>query len=178
VSRARFLYPLLLFLVITLFFAGRHAAWAVLMRPMSIEELTTKAEIVLHGKVVSKSVLRDTDGQIMTQIELDVTEAVKGGVKGPRFMIVQSGGVLGDEITTVSGQEHYEIGEEVVAFLVLNKRSEGVTLGLAQGKFHVEADPETKQPVARNPFHGKASKDGKSSLKLAELKQRVKGVRP
>ncbi|MDB6029755.1 MAG: hypothetical protein JWM16_93, partial [Verrucomicrobiales bacterium] len=113
---------------------------AVLMRPMSLEELTTNAQMVVHGKVLSKTVQRDNDGQIITRVELEVIETVKGSVKEPRVFIVQSGGVLGDEVTTVSGQEHYSVGEEVVAFLVLNRRGEGVTLGLAQGKFDVEED--------------------------------------
>jgi hypothetical protein len=148
------------------------------MRPMSLDELTTKAQMVLHGHVLSKTVQRDADGQIITRIELEVLETVKGGLKEARFFIVQSGGVLGDEVTTVSGQEHYEIGEEVVAFLVLNQRGEGVTLGLAQGKFHVEADEHTQERVARNPFLGRATKNRKGLLRLNELKQRVKGVRP
>jgi hypothetical protein len=151
---------------------------AVLMRPMSLEELTTNAQMVVHGKVLSKTVQRDNDGQIITRVELEVIETVKGSVKEPRVFIVQSGGVLGDEVTTVSGQEHYAVGEEVVAFLVLNRRGEGVTLGLAQGKFDVEEDKDTKARVARNPFHGRAPKTQRNVLTLAELKQRVKGVRP
>jgi hypothetical protein len=178
VSITRLLRLEFLWLAILLTFAGQNGALAVSMRPMSLEELIKKAQLVVHGKVLSKTVQRDIDGQIITRIELEVIETVKGGLTDARFFIVQSGGVLGDEFTTVSGQEHYEVGEEVVAFLVFNQRGEGVTLGLAQGKFHVEEDKDIKERVARNPFLGRATKNGKGLLKLDELKQRVKGVRP
>jgi hypothetical protein len=178
VSKSRLLRLEFLCLAFLLTFGGLNGAFAVLMRPMSLEELTTKAQIVVHGTVLSKTVQRDTDGQIITRIELEIIETVKGGVKQTRFFIVQSGGVLGDEVTTVSGQEHYEVGEEVVAFLVLNHRGEGVTLGLAQGKFHVEVVKDTKERFASNPFLGRATKNGRGLLKLSELKQQVKGVQP
>ncbi|MDB6035271.1 MAG: hypothetical protein JWM16_5609, partial [Verrucomicrobiales bacterium] len=48
----------------------------------------------------------------------------------------------------------------------------------AQGKFDVEEDKDTKARVARNPFQGRAPKTQRNVLTLAELKQRVKGVRP
>ena len=45
------------------------------------------------------------------------------------FTIVHGGGILGDRRVIVSDQVTFQPGEEVVAFLVLNQRGEGVTLG-------------------------------------------------
>src|SRR5947207_3049369 len=61
---------------------------------------------------------------------------------------------------TVSGQVEYGIGEEVVAFLVLNHRGEGVTLGLAQGKFHIGKEAETGERLVHNLFHGESGSRG------------------
>ena len=51
-------------------------------------------------------------------------------------------------------------GEEFVAFLVFNPRGEPVTIGLAQGKFHVWRDPQTGEKFANNLFHGKPEPAG------------------
>ena len=162
---------------------GRGPVRGTQFTPWSVERLTEKARLVLHGVVVSKSVQRDDAGRIFTRIELQVTEAWKGAAPGARFVLVQSGGTLGEETAAVSGQEDYDVGEEVVAFLVLNHRNEGVTLGLAQGKFHVSTDPTTREKLAHNPFHGRPPETRaapppdapRTPLALTQLKTRVKG---
>jgi hypothetical protein len=114
---------------------------------------------------------------------LAVAEVWKGTVATNRFTIVHGGGILGEERAVVSGQVEYDVGEEVVAFLVLNQRGEGVTRGLMQGKFHIWKDATTGEWLARNPFHGrpetkdqqaKASFDSdQQRLTLSDLKRRV-----
>jgi hypothetical protein len=153
------------------------------LRPLSIEQLAQKSHLILHGTVLSKSCQRDPEGRIYTKVELQITESWKGSKD--RFVLVHGGGVLGNESSEAVGQESYEVGEEVVAFVVLNQRGEGVTLGLAQGKFRIWVDPASGEKMAHNPFHGHAPQtDGakaptsKKSLSLLELKQRVKGARP
>jgi hypothetical protein len=150
--------------------------FAILMRPLSLEEMRDKAALVIHGTVLSKTIQREPDGQIITRVELAVIETLKGQPAPAKYFIIQTGGILGDEITSVSGQEQYDIREEVIAFLVLNARGEGVTLGLSQGKFHIFEDPQTKEKLARNLFHGRgAEKNAIKRLTLAELKAKVKG---
>jgi hypothetical protein len=171
-------------LVFAIFFAllTVPAARATQMFPISIEKLTSKAHVVLHGTVESKSVQRDPEGRIYTRIELAVTEAWKGEVKTNRFTMVQGGGVLGEEVARVSGQEEFLIGEEVVAFLVLNQRGEGVVIGLTQGKFKV-AREASGEGFVHNVFHGVApgresrgnEKGNAGKLSLGQLKARVQG---
>src|SRR2546425_6240991 len=127
---------------------------AVLMEPLSVEELTKQSSLILHGTVLSKTCQRDPQGRIYTKVELDVAEVWQGSLSTKRFTIVHGGGILGDKQVVVSGQVEYGIGEEVVAFLVLNQRGEGVTLGLKQGKFRVWKDVKTGDVLAQNPFHG------------------------
>jgi hypothetical protein len=173
-------FPILLFCLLLF---GGSALRATHLRPLSIEQLAQKSHLILHGTVLSKSCQRDPEGRIYTKVELQVTESWKGSKD--RFVLVHGGGVLGNESSEADGQESYEVGEEVVAFVVLNQRGEGVTLGLAQGKFHVWLDPASGQKMAHNPFHGHAPhRDGtkaptsKNPLSLFELKQRAAGARP
>jgi hypothetical protein len=172
--------PILLFCLLA--FGGSNLG-ATHLQPLSIEQLAEKSQVIIHGTVLSKSCQRDPQGRIYTKVQLQIAEAWKGS--GDGFVLVHSGGVLGNESSGASGQESFDVGEEVVVFVVLNKRGEGVTLGLAQGKFHVSLDVASGQKLAHNPFHGRGPEiDGskapaaKKSLSLSELKQRVKGARP
>jgi hypothetical protein len=154
--------------------------------PLSIEALTQKSDLILQGTVLSKTTQRDSTGQIYTKVELAVAEVWKGSVSSNRFTILQGGGTLGEQTTVITGQAKFEIGEEVVAFLVVTPNGNGVILGLSQGKFRVWQDKSTGEKYSRNLFHGGAPPGGpiqlqqtsaaNSSLKVTDLKQRVKQV--
>jgi hypothetical protein len=157
----------------------------VVWDPLSIDGLIHKAELVVQGKVLRRTCRIDDAGVLFTQIELQVLEVWKGQVKDNPLVVVHGGGRVGNRETVVSGQVDYQVGEEVVAFLVRNSRGQAVTLGLAQGKFRVDRDPKNNEPTVHNLFHGAlagASVDsvrsvpaGGSRLTLADLKHRVQG---
>ncbi len=163
---------------------------AALMIPLSIEELTGQAQLVLQGRVLSKSCQRDATGRIYTKVELQVAEVWKGTLATNPLTVVHGGGILGEERVVVSGQVDYQIGEEIVAFLVFNPRGEAVTVGLAQGKFHVWKEPASGTAFVQNPFHGSpeagarkiqaqnAAAPAPARLSLQELKARVQGGKP
>jgi hypothetical protein len=168
---------------------------AVLMKSLPIEELSKKADLVVLGTVSSKSCQRDESGRIYTKIELRVREVWKGATADSPFIIYQGGGTVGNERMVVSGEAEYVIGEEVVAFLVINARGQPITLALAQGKFHVWLDNQTGEKLAHNVFHGApesarnaerlapsgaAQKNAAQlkQLKLNDLKQKVQEVKP
>ena len=129
-------------------------AAAVVLEPLSIDALTAQADLVLHGVVLSKTCQRDPSGRIFTTVELEVTDVWKGAISGNPFVIVHGGGILGEQQAVVAAQVQYDLGEEVVAFLVRNARAEGVTIGLMQGKFRVWKDAVSGARYAANPFHG------------------------
>jgi len=162
---------------------------AIQFTPLSIEQLTRESALVVRATVLSKSCQRDPAGRIYTKVELEVAEIWKGSLPTNRFTVVQGGGILGDRKATVSGQVEYGIGEEVVAFLVLNHRGEGVTLGLAQGKFQIQRESGTGERLVHNLFHGESGSRHQGvpvpdrlptqrRLTLAELKRRVQGELP
>jgi hypothetical protein len=161
-------------------------AQAVHFRPLSIEELAGQAELVVRGVVLRRSCQTDEAGRIFTRVELQVHEVWKGRFDRDRLTLVHGGGVLGDRRAVVTGQAEYTVGEEVVVFLVFNQRGEAVTLGLRQGKFHVETPAAGGEPEAANGFaHGPPAGGGSASalapaagsararLPLAELRRRV-----
>jgi hypothetical protein len=132
---------------------------ATIMIPLSVENLGQRAELILHGTVVGKSCLKDPEGRIYTRIEFKVNEVWKGTLSTNTFVIVQAGGTVGDERTVVDGEASYEVGEELISFLRLNQRGEGVSIGLAQGKFTVWKDGATGGRFAYNLFHGRTKGD-------------------
>jgi hypothetical protein len=158
---------------------------AVIWDPLSLADLTRKAEVVVQARVLSQQSGRDEAGVIFTQIELRVIEVWKGQVESDPLIVVHGGGRVGRLETVVSGQVRYETGEEVVAFLVRNTRGQAVTLGLAQGKFNVTRESSATDPTVHNLFHGtlpaksggtiEAASAHGARLTLAELKRRVKG---
>lgn len=119
-------------------------------RPMPVAELARQADVVVYGKVVRKSCLRDDGGRIVTKVTLNVDEVWKGNVDSGPFVIAQAGGVLGARKTFLNGQAEFKIGERVVVFALLNERGEGVIISLDQGKFHVWRDPKTNRVLASN----------------------------
>lgn len=126
--------------------------WAILVgfrpRPASLPQLATEAKLILHGTVISKTCLDDPQNGIYTKIKIRVRELWKGSHAEPHITVVHSGGILGNRQTKVSGQVHYQLGEEVVVFLDLNHRGEAVTLGMKLGKIPVTTGPETSKQQA------------------------------
>ncbi len=159
---------------------------AVQMVPLSLDELSAHADLVLYGKVLRKTCLRDDTGRICSKVEFEVRETWKGAVPPGRFTITMGGGTLGATRVAIPGQAEYLPGEEAVVFLRLNQRGEGVTLGLAQGKFEVRIDPRTGERSLQSLFLGgpgdpsrtvrpQAAGAGTGQLLFREVKRRVQG---
>ncbi len=160
--------------------AGARAAEFI---PLSIDEMARKSTLIVQGTVKSKTCLQDEAGRIYTRVELEVADVWKGALKQNPLVIVHGGGQVGSRVAHVSGQVDYEPGRETVAFLTINARGEAVTLGLAQGQFHVFKD-SAGVAQAYNVFHGAAPAAEKSRqlledrparpLTVQALKQQVK----
>jgi len=175
-------------LAVCLIFLKLSDASAVIMRPLAVDELTRKADLIVQATVLDKSCLRDDAGRIYTKVNVRVGEVWKGALPTNALpgvlTIVQGGGTVGDVREEVAGDVLYESGEEFVAFLVFNPRGEPVTIGLAQGKFHVWRDQQTGKKFAGNLFHGRPepadgnARDASAFLSVPELKQQVQQVSP
>ncbi len=141
-----------LFKIISLIAWGTLSAGPLI--PIPIDRLTTESDLVVHADVIGKSVQKDEQGRIYTKIDLEVHEYWKGQPRTKALTVVHSGGILGNQWSTANGEVSYKLGEEVVVFLILNSRGEGVTKGMLQGKFLIQHDATGKKKYARSLFHG------------------------
>jgi hypothetical protein len=175
------------FFLLFLFLALR--THGVQMEALSLDELSIKSEVIIKGKVDSLTTYRDDEGRILTRVLVEVQEVWKGPLTTNRFTILLAGGILGDEKTVVTGQAEYHPGENIVAFLVLNKTGQGVTLGLVQGKFNIHTDASSGRQTVQSRFHGKppgadsrrgiglqSLSGGGNELSLDTLKAKVSGI--
>ncbi len=131
------------------------AAVAGSLIPLAVAQLSEDSEIVVFGRVTSKTCMQDLAGRIYTKVEIDVKETWKGGhPEGKSITVVHGGGTFGQRRVVVSSQVDYRVGEEAVAFLRLNPRGEAVTIAMCQGKFEVLLDRASGERYVRNTFHG------------------------
>lgn len=139
-----------------LIFLFLNAAAAHQMVPMDLDTLTRQSDWIVHGRVEAMECRKDPERGIHTLITLIPEDILKGDLKpGEPVILVQAGGVLGDQQVRVPLQAEFQLGEEIVAFLVCNPRGEGVTIGLAQGKFEVFQVEGGAQKLVCNPFYGR-----------------------
>lgn len=127
------------------------AALAALAAPASastvlrfdLDDLVDRAAVIVHGKVLDKQSRRGSDGSIVTDLRVEVEDALKG-VEGGTFKFTVFGGVLGTRGSAVAGAATFERGEEILVFLDRpNKRGVRGTIGLSQGKYTIrEVDGE------------------------------------
>jgi hypothetical protein len=151
---------------VALAFGLALSAQATLFIPLSLGDLTKKADLVVHGLVLAKHSEADSQGRIFTKVDLQVIEVWKGEVKSSPLTVVHGGGELNGRRSMVTGQVDYQPGQETVAFLVRNGRGEAVTLGLAQGQFQVWKDAVTGEKLARNIFLGGGSSNTNAIQRL------------
>ena len=166
--------------------AWSFTATAGPLLPLSVQDLTKAADVVLHGKVISKKVGRDDEGRIFTTVKLQVHDLWKGKINNDIFEIVHGGGILGNRKVSAPYQVHYSMSEEAVVFCRINSSGKGVTIGLLQGKFEVQIAKQSSRRYVRNLFHGGPSPEGAGSklryrmphqlpLSIESLKARVQG---
>lgn len=164
-----------------------HPAVAGPLLPLSVQDLTEAADVVLQGKVLSRKVARDDDGRVFTSIQFQVQDVWKGEVAGDTFEVVHGGGILGLRKVEVLFQVEFALGEEAVVFCRINSKGQGVTIGMVQGKFDVLKSDYDSKLYVRNVFHGGAPPGSSSPqtrgirlphqlpLPIESLKAQVKG---
>lgn len=132
-------------LAISMFIALPATATSLL--PLSLEQLSSRADLIFYGKVISNEVKKDTQsGQIATFTEFKVIDLIKG-TAGNTHRIKQIGGFDKNSNTrlTIRGVPKFIVGEEYVVFLP-KKSSLGFSspLGLHQGSFPVATENSEK----------------------------------
>jgi hypothetical protein len=160
------------------------AASATTMLRADLPELAQTSDAIVHGTVRRVESRWSGDGRrIVTDVEIQVTEALKGQAAST-VLVTQPGGQVGDIGQRVSGLAAFTPGEEVVVFLERRGKTAFRVSGMAQGKYQVQRteggksamavpeptgdvlllDPDTRQPTASS----------QRSLSLQELKAAIR----
>ena len=122
-------------------------ATATSLLPLSLEQLSTRADLIFYGRVISNEVKKDAQsGQIATFTSFEVIDLIKGTADNTHT-IKQIGGFDKSSNTRlmIRGVPKFITGEEYVVFLP-KKSSLGFCspLGLHQGSFPVATENDEK----------------------------------
>jgi hypothetical protein len=170
-------------LLVAALLLGLPAA-ATTMLKMGLPELAQTADTVIHGTVRRVESRWSGDRRrIITDVEIEVTEALKGQA-GSTVLVIQPGGRVGDTGQIVHGMASFTEGEEVVVFLDRRGSRAFQVTGLAQGKYQVRrsadnrsalAVPEsTKDVLLLEPDTRQPTTAEQKTLTLAELKAAIR----
>lgn len=131
-------YIILFSLLFTLF--GLSSVSATSLLPITLEQLSTRATLIIYGEVLSNQVKPDEQsGQIATFTEFKVIDLIKGDA-ADTHTIKQIGGELKDRnmALRIHGVPRFQVGKNYVVFLpAKSKLGFSSPLGLHQGSFSV-----------------------------------------
>jgi hypothetical protein len=125
------------------------AAWAVAFAlggtsfiPISDAELSRRADVIVHGIVISSVVKADRLGRPETVSVIAPVSVLKGTLKGT-LILHQLGGQLPDgRFFQMWGRPEYVPGSEVIVFAIARRGGDFETAEMLLGKFEVWSDEE------------------------------------
>lgn len=135
-------------------------AWATIVQALDLEQLSKKADVVVHGQVIDRAAAwNPTRSRIYTVTRVAVTDPLKGPhKKGTVIQIRQLGGTVGDITQSIVGNARLTDGEEVMLFLNHDPAKQlHYIVGMAQGKYAIERSG--KAAVVKNDLTGLALAD-------------------
>jgi hypothetical protein len=108
--------------------------------PISDRELYRRADVVVHGIVLSSDTIEGSDGQPETVSFIQPLRVWKGALPG-NLVLRQAGGTLPDgRFFKLFGRPEYAAGDEVVVFAIALPDGDFQTAELLLGKFAVSQD--------------------------------------
>ena len=153
--------------------------------PMSVEEMTTKAELIVEGRALEQwSQWDNNEHLIYTYTRFAVTQRLKGSTAGT-VVVRQMGGSAGGYTQIVSGVRRWQTGDEAVLFLRSSVANDGsmAVVGLMQGNFRMTrangaVTVSNGVPGASTLANGAATVFTGARMTLVELEQRVRRALP
>lgn len=132
------------------------AAHATLVPRLSLEQLATESESVVHGTVVRRWAAWGPSRQfIWTHHEVRVVDVLKGRA-ALTVVVSEPGGEIGDIGIAIAGAPRYEVGQEVVLFLDRTPIGYLRGAGWGQGNFAVVESPTDRSRTVRSAHGGAA----------------------
>lgn len=160
-------------------------AQATMVRPMSVEELTSEASAVVEGQAVETwSSWNAVHSRIYTFTRVRVSKTLKGA-QADTVVVKQLGGSADGYTQHVSGVRAMQTGEDALLFLRPSEARDGtmVVVGLMQGHFRYSRDTKTGSTIVNNGVLGAEEMQSNSrkvqpyrgsALTLEHLEARVK----
>ncbi|MEZ0229713.1 MAG: hypothetical protein ACAI25_13880 [Planctomycetota bacterium] len=149
-------------------------ALAATVLKLDNEQLAQRADVIVHGRCVKATPRPGPNPRlsVVTDYELEVTEFLKGGGDSAAkvFSFTALGGKLADGSGfTISGSPTYAVDDELILFLDAVHPQTGcrTAIGLGQGKFLVQAEPNTSKKHLVRDLGG---------LRLVDKDGRVVGI--
>ncbi len=157
--RARLLLATTLLAVCMVLASAVRIARALTLVPMTLEQLTGTATIVVRARCIDRTVTRTADGRIESVARFAVVARAKG--EAPDVVSVrQLGGRSGDTELVVPGAPLSEAGDDVVLFLEPRDDGTNGVVGLALGYMPVVTLPGTGAAVRTSSTLGGVFADG------------------
>lgn len=108
------------------------------MIKIPIEEITLKSSKIIKGVVINKySEFEDNSEYILTVININVRESIKGQVNQVESLVIP-GGVVGNLGMEVSGAPKFELNDEVLVFIDYDFKGRQTVTEWNHGKFLVK----------------------------------------
>jgi hypothetical protein len=125
------------------------AAEATTLVPLTVEEVTDAADLVVRGNVERSWSAVGVNGHVYSYADVRVTEVVKGDVEpGDTLRVDSPGGVLDGVVYDTALAARFSPGEEVLAFVESYGHGAGFQpVGMYLGKYTVKQDPRDGQPM-------------------------------
>ena len=127
------------------------AAQATMLLPVSLEEITERADLVVRGTVLSAEGRADERfGMVFTHVTVKVDEALQGSFPDGTVEVVVPGGIDGQRWSQVDGApELGDRNQDVVLFLYGERGGRMSNVVFWQGLYHVDEGivRQTGEPV-------------------------------
>ncbi len=132
-----------------LLLATVKASAAVFVVPAD-SELIDRADAIVIGTVSEIHSEFTVEGPIVTNIDIEVEEVLKGSLeRSVPLRLREDGGVIGDFFTAVSGSAHYWTGNRALIFLERTGDRRWRTWGMSLGKFDFVRDSDQRELAVR-----------------------------
>src|SRR5262245_16968416 len=129
---------MIIFAAFSLLIAGRVSATTVI--PIADSELYARADVIVHGIVVSSEVREDAAGRPVTVTVISPLEVVKGRLTGDLILWQLGGEFLDGRFLKIWGRPEYAPGYEVLVFAIERDAGDYQTAELFLGKFEIRTD--------------------------------------
>ncbi len=103
------------FVIVAALALSSEAAASVVVAE-SWEQMARGAHSIVRGRVANQQAFIDETARIYTEVELEVTEVIKGEV-GPVVRLREAGGEVGTMRQDIAGSPRFSVGQDTLVFL-------------------------------------------------------------